>query len=157
MINNSFFIKLIASITALCTPVMAIAANAAEKAPAATGPAIFTPNKLGNLILSIVLVIIAIFVFAYILKKLLYSRNNIGGIIKVISAMPIGTKERILLVETNGKLLLLGITTQQISTLHVFDESAEEFMAQHQDNGELNIKLSSFWKTQRDILKKNRN
>lgn len=42
--------------------------------------------------------------------------------IKIISAMPLGTRERILLVDAGGQQLLLGITATTINTLHVFNE-----------------------------------
>ena len=41
---------------------------------------------------------------------------------KIVSSMPLGTRERLLLVDVGGKQLLLGVTATQINTLHVFDE-----------------------------------
>lgn len=45
-----------------------------------------------------------------------------GGAIKIVSVLSVGTRERIALVEVGGKQLLLGVTAQQITTLHTFDE-----------------------------------
>jgi len=42
--------------------------------------------------------------------------------IKVVSVLPIGSRERLALVEVGGQQLLLGVTAQQITTLHTFDE-----------------------------------
>ncbi len=42
--------------------------------------------------------------------------------IKILSVMPLGTRERILLVDAAGQHLLLGITATTINTLHVFHE-----------------------------------
>ncbi len=45
-----------------------------------------------------------------------------GNAIKVLSVTSVGSRERIALVEVGGKQLLLGVTAQQINTLHSFDE-----------------------------------
>ena len=41
---------------------------------------------------------------------------------KIVAAMPLGTRERIVVIEVGGQQLLLGITATQINTLHVFSE-----------------------------------
>lgn len=42
--------------------------------------------------------------------------------IKIVSAMPLGARERLLLVQVGEQQLLLGITAQTISTLHALDK-----------------------------------
>jgi flagellar protein FliO/FliZ len=42
--------------------------------------------------------------------------------IKMLSAMPLGTRERLMLVDVGGQQILLGVTATQINTLHVFAE-----------------------------------
>lgn len=83
---------------------------------------LLTPSKLGSLILSVIFVIIAIVVVLYVLKRLMHTRNGFNKVMKIKSAMAIGNKERLVLVEVSDKTLLLGVTPQQISRLHVFDE-----------------------------------
>ena len=41
---------------------------------------------------------------------------------KIISSLPLGTREKLVLVEVGGKQLLLGVTSSQINTIHVFDD-----------------------------------
>lgn len=41
---------------------------------------------------------------------------------KIVATMPLGTRERVMLVEIGGQQLLLGVTATQINTLHVFPE-----------------------------------
>ncbi len=43
-----------------------------------------------------------------------------GGAIRVIGGLPLGSRERLLLVEVDEVRLLIGVTSQQIQTLHVF-------------------------------------
>ena len=40
---------------------------------------------------------------------------------KVLATLPLGTRERIVLIDAGGQQLLLGITPTQINTLHVFE------------------------------------
>lgn len=44
---------------------------------------------------------------------------------KILAAMPLGTRERVILVEVGGQQLLLGVTASQINTLHVFSEPVD--------------------------------
>lgn len=42
---------------------------------------------------------------------------------KVVTSIPLGTRERIALIDIKGQQFLIGVTTQQISHLHSFDEA----------------------------------
>lgn len=43
-----------------------------------------------------------------------------GGAIRVIGGLPLGSRERLLLIEVDETRLLIGVTSQQIQTLHIF-------------------------------------
>lgn len=144
--NNSklAFIKRFTLLSLLLSPVYALANTAT--ASASSNPSLITPGKLGNMIFSIIIVIIAIFVFAYIMRRLLHTRHSLGNAIKLVSALPLNSKERLMLVETNGKLLLIGVTPQNINTLHVFEESFDQIIKEFQQNKDNNSNsLKSFW------------
>ncbi|HDZ09940.1 flagellar biosynthetic protein FliO [Pseudohongiella sp.] len=53
--------------------------------------------------------------------------TNIGprsvGAMRVLSALPVGNRERIALVQVGDKQLLIGVAPGHVSTLHVFDEN----------------------------------
>ena len=58
-----------------------------------------------------------------------YKRLNGGmlapmGVIKVRSVISVGNRERIALVEVGQTQLLVGVSANQINTLHVFDKPA---------------------------------
>jgi flagellar protein FliO/FliZ len=46
--------------------------------------------------------------------------------LRLISSLSLGVKEKIILVEVNGKQLVLGVTPQQITSLHVMDAPSEK-------------------------------
>ena len=58
----------------------------------------------------------------------LYSRSKfIGGgssdVINIVASRALGAKERLIVVEVAGKQLLVGMTANQVQTLHVFDDA----------------------------------
>ncbi len=44
-----------------------------------------------------------------------------GQVIKVLSAAPVGSRERVLLLEVHGRQMLVGVTSNSVTPLHVFD------------------------------------
>ena len=62
-----------------------------------------------------------------VLVGFIYSRSKglngkAGSVIDVVAVQPLGPKERIVLVQVADKQLMLGMTSTQVQTLHVFDE-----------------------------------
>jgi flagellar protein FliO/FliZ len=45
--------------------------------------------------------------------------------LRLIASLSLGVKEKIILVEVEGKQLVLGVTPQQITSLHVMDAPAK--------------------------------
>jgi len=67
-------------------------------------------------------VLVLVFGCGWLVKRFSGMTSTRGGAIKVVSVLPVGTRERLALVEVGGQQLLLGVTAQQITTLHTFDE-----------------------------------
>jgi len=67
-------------------------------------------------------VLALVFGCGWLVKRFSGMTSTRGGAIKVVSVLPVGTRERLALVEVGGQQLLLGVTAQQITTLHTFDE-----------------------------------
>lgn len=83
-------------------------------------------SHLASVALGLVLVVALILVLAWFMR-----RFNQGGIfnnsaIKIMAAMPLGTRERLLVVDVAGQQILLGVTATQINTLHVFSDPVIE-------------------------------
>lgn len=100
--------------------VSALAQEEAEEVSAGVGSA-----QLLTVLMSLVLVVLLIFSLAWLVR-----RAGIGGglltrsaAMKVIATLPLGTRERLVIVDVGGKQLLLGVTAHTIQTLHTFDGS----------------------------------
>ena len=83
----------------------------------------------GNLVnmISGLLVVLAIFFFiAYLLKRLSGVGTISRGYIKIIDALHLGTREKLLLVKVADTYMVLGISSGNINTLHVLDKDLPE-------------------------------
>jgi flagellar protein FliO/FliZ len=102
------------------------AASAQTNSPATTfKPApqkISGTSQLASLLGGLALILVLIFGLSWFVKKFSQGGLMQNPTIKMVSAMPLGTRERLMLVDVGGKQLLLGVTATQINTLHVFDE-----------------------------------
>lgn len=91
-------------------------------AGASATPAKVTPaNQLLPMLLSLGLVLGIIVVGAMVMKR--FNLGNVAGNknMKVVSQLPLGTKEKLIVVEVQGEQHLLGVTSQQISYLQTLN------------------------------------
>jgi flagellar protein FliO/FliZ len=77
-----------------------------------------------SMIVSLLLVLLAIVIAAWLLKKLQVGGRTVNGL-KVVTSLNLGSKERLVVVQVGEKQLLLGITGQQINLLDTLDEPIE--------------------------------
>lgn len=89
----------------------------------APAPAMSTSAFMVEVIVGLMVVLLCIFALAWIVK-----RTGQGGFLanrqmKIVASLPLGTRERAVVLEVGGQQILLGITPQNINTLHVFDEA----------------------------------
>jgi len=85
-------------------------------------------------------VLALVFGCGWLVKRFSGMTSTRGGAIKVVSVLPVGTRERLALVEVGGQQLLLGVTAQQITTLHTFDEPVVD-ASETKNNSEFAQKL----------------
>lgn len=78
-------------------------------------------RHLVNVTLALMGIIGLIFAISWFVKRFSQGAFSANPHIKILSAMPLGTRERIVLIEAGGQQLLLGITSTNINTLHVFE------------------------------------
>ena len=84
----------------------------------------------GGAILQISIALIAtlglVLLLAFVTKKFtgIGGRNN--SLVKIVSVTQLGTREKLVLVQAGEQQLLLGVTQQQISKLHDFDQPISE-------------------------------
>ncbi len=74
-------------------------------------------HMIGNLLLVLTLMMGLL----YLIKKFKLKKFATNPTIKIINILPIGTKEKLLLIEVQGKTILLGTTPNHIETLHIFE------------------------------------
>ncbi len=76
-------------------------------------------------LLSLLLVVGAIFALAWILRRVQNLRPKGSGALRLHSGLSVGNRERVLWIEAGGKHLLIGVAPGRVSTLHVFDTVPE--------------------------------
>ena len=114
------------------------------------GESVTRPSEyFGQIMLSLVLVLLIIFLAAWILRR--YSRfpGVADGNLKVIGALSVGQRERILLLQVGQEQILVGVTSSKITTLHQLEEPV-----QVKDNVPMS---SQFSKRLQDALKPKKN
>ncbi|MDK8463936.1 flagellar biosynthetic protein FliO [Marinobacter sp. SS13-12] len=108
-------------ILTLLTPALATAQE--QEAPAREATS--APDTLVTMLtlgVGLLAVLALIFGCAWIVRRMGGMSGGNTRAIKVVSVMPMGTRERIALIEVGGTQILLGVTPSTIRTLHVFDE-----------------------------------
>ncbi len=100
-------------------------ANAADVAdnvePVEVGKYVGANMDAMSMILSLLMVLVVIVVSAVILKRFQGVQHNLNGL-KIVTSLHLGTKEKLVVVQSGDKQLLLGVTAQQISLLETLDE-----------------------------------
>lgn len=101
---------------------------AAEPAAPATTSAAQTSliGQLTQLGLGLVLVVGLIFIMGYLMRRVGPLSPQGAQHIRVVSSLPLGPRDRLILVDVGGKQMLLGASPGRIGTLHVFDEAVAE-------------------------------
>jgi flagellar protein FliO/FliZ len=105
----------------------AIAATAAEAgrpfaAPqAAESPPVSGVTGLGQVTVSLAIVLGAIFAVAWLARRMRAIGRRPGALIEVLAETALGPKERVVLLQVGGKQLVVGVTANSINTLHVLE------------------------------------
>lgn len=102
-------------------PVYALAVE--EKVAASKEAETLAYSGLMQMTLGLLVVLAMIFGFAWLLRRFGRYQGLANGSLKTLGGLPLGTRERLVLVQVGGKQLLLGVTPHSIQTLHVLDEN----------------------------------
>lgn len=98
-------------------PVLAASAHAAgENAPPGLA------GSVAQMLFGLVIVIALLLLTLWLIKRLSVPRGAAAGL-KVLGGVPVGPRERVVLVEVAGTVLVLGVTNTQVRTLHTLDAS----------------------------------
>ena len=102
----------------LCAPLFAAAQQTARPAYTPPPAAAVSSGSILQVIFSLLLVLAAVVLVAWILKRINLPQHGAGSLLKVISGVAVGQRERIVLVEVNDTWLVVGVAPGQVRTLH---------------------------------------
>lgn len=98
-----------------------VATEAAVSGSLGTAAGASAGAGLGGMVLALVLVVALILGLAWVLRRLPGGPLRGHGGVKLVASLPVGPRERVLVVEVGGEQLVLGATAQQVSLLHRLD------------------------------------
>ena len=103
-------------ISLLCCLPLAVMAQqeSAEIAPVDPISSLYLAKLTGGLLL----VVFMIFGLAWLMKRLNLSQHSQNGLLKVIAGLPLGTRDRIVLLQVGEEQILLGLSPGRIQKLH---------------------------------------
>jgi flagellar protein FliO/FliZ len=104
---------------------MAALAHAADNAsaPPATSPVSLL--SLLQVLFALLVVLGAIGLFAWLMRRLLPGQAGAGGLLKVVGAVMVGPKERLVVVEVGDTWLLLGVAASSVTLVHSMPRPAQ--------------------------------
>jgi len=103
---------------ALYFPFIAAADTAARPAYTPTPPAAVSSGSVMQIIFSLILVLAAVALVAWIMKRINLQQHGAASLLRVIGGVAVGQRERIVLVEVKDTWLIVGVAPGQVSTLH---------------------------------------
>ncbi len=101
----------------------ALLAQAEKQAGSALEP-ISSPYLL-KLTGGLLLIVALIFLLAWLTKKFNLNQQSQSGLMRIIAAMSIGTRDRIVLLQVGDEQILLGLTPGRIEKLHTLAQPLE--------------------------------
>lgn len=92
-----------------------------------TANSVATPAALaGQMLFGLGIVIAAIYLLAWFTKKLNGHTLKHANGLKLLACLPLGTKEKAVLIDAAGTKILLGVSQGGINALHVYAKSESE-------------------------------
>lgn len=110
--------RIFAAFSAAIFSPLALATDAVRQAYVPPPTAAVSTGSVLQVILSLLLVLAAVVVVAWILKRINLPQQGAGNALKVISGVAVGQRERIVLVEVNDTWLVVGVAPGQVNALH---------------------------------------
>jgi flagellar protein FliO/FliZ len=103
-------------------------AHAADAPTVATPPNALTTPTVGLLqvVLALGLVLAAIVLFGWLLRRWMPGHTAAGGLLRVVAGVMVGPKERLVLVELGDQWLLLGVAASSVNLLHSMPKPATD-------------------------------
>jgi flagellar protein FliO/FliZ len=119
--------------TLLCTGagITPLLAQTAAPAHAFAAPQSSAPSAapsfsgLGQVTFALLVVLAAVFLVAWLVRRVRSFGNRVGTALDVLAEIPLGQKERAVLLKVGQTQILVGVAPGQVKTLHVLTEPIE--------------------------------
>jgi flagellar protein FliO/FliZ len=85
-------------------------------------PSAVSSGSIVQIIFSLLLVLAAIVLVAWLLKRMNAAQLGSGNLLKILGSVAIGQRERIVLIEVKDTWLVVGVGPGQIRTLHTLQK-----------------------------------
>lgn len=92
-----------------------VAQTARQKPPVVGGDSVI------SVVFSLLFVVAVIFMLAWVMRRMGAATLKPNALLKTVSSLSIGQRERIVLVQLGEQQLLLGVAPGRVQTLHVLD------------------------------------
>ena len=117
-------LTLIAAINTAAAEINTAAAAAVIDKPSVAP--VFSGTSVIQVILSLAFVIVLIYAVAWYVRRLQLTTGAAGQSMRVVSALSVGTREKVVLVQVGEEQLLLGVAPGRVNLLRQFDGVAIE-------------------------------
>ncbi|MFT5549026.1 MAG: flagellar protein FliO/FliZ [Candidatus Azotimanducaceae bacterium] len=107
---------LLLSLWLLPTSLLAEQSSASKTATATIDP--MSSAYLLKLTGGLIMVVVIIFVLAWLIKKMNLTPQSQSGLIKVVAGLNLGARERVVLLEVGGEQILVGLCAGRMDKLH---------------------------------------
>lgn len=117
-------------VAALSSPLFAIA-EVARPAFTPPPPAAMSTGSVLQVVLSLILVLAAVLLVAWLLKRINLPQHGAANLLRVVSGVAVGQRERVVLVEINDTWLIVGVAPGQVQTLHTMPKGRLPAQTEH--------------------------
>lgn len=103
-----------------------IFAHSAYGEAASSGPMPSLATLMAQTAMGLAVVVLAIVALAWVVKRLNVASFGGNKTMQILSVLPVGTREKVVLVEVGGQQILLGVAPGRVNAVHVFDSAVVE-------------------------------
>lgn len=94
----------------------------------------------------LVITVLFIFGLAWLMKKLQLTQHSQNGLIKIVSAISVGHRDRIALVQVGDEQILVGLTPGNMQKLHTLKNKVVPQTPEHTETQNFTEKFNQFVK-----------
>lgn len=108
-----------------CLPVFAALGPAAAAAAGTVPPGPTGGSTLSGVVLSLLLVLALIFALTWLLRRMQFARPGGGRLLTVLAQLPLGPRDRILLLRVGDRQALVAISGAGIRSLQLLEREVQ--------------------------------